>query len=72
MKRKKKKENLDEYFAQVEKTITTALNDPEILARLSEFGYDKAELEKGLGLCNNAKKAHEDYKEEILKPFKEN
>jgi hypothetical protein len=50
--------NVDELFTRAQVTLDMARQTPEILARLSIYGYDEAHLQQGLTLLETARSLH--------------
>lgn len=50
--------SMDEYLVRADVAIHNALNDPEILAALTPFGYDETALQAGADLLAEAEALH--------------
>ncbi len=46
--------NIDQLLVSARVAIEGALNEPAILAALTQYGYDEARLQEGLALCQEA------------------
>ena len=65
----KTKFSIEDRLLRAQVAIDNALNDPEILAALTFYGYDEAQLQQGKTLYENTVALHQQQKREYGEQF---